>query len=263
MYGALWLSSRQQVHCLFVADDAATYQPHHDLLTALHETAAAKSVSLAVRVVAPQRFEQSEARTLRLLSGMHGVVMPSGFHGRGLTGKLRVARWAREQRIPYMGICLGMQVLLIEAARNLLGFATANSVEFDAETSAPIVAQMEEGGMVVRERTSLRQGYCPCEVTPGSQAYEALGKEEVDGFHSHWFECNLQFVPALEAAGVRVAGRCPEGGYAEIVEIVNHPYMLGIQFHPEHDSTFAEPHPLIARFVSKCAALKVQERSHT
>ena len=252
VYGALWLSARQQVHCVFIADDASQYQPHRDLLTALHEAAAALHIPISIRMVAPQRLERGDDRAQRLLDTADGVVMPSGFNGRGLAGKLVAARWARENSIPYMGVCMGMQVLLIEAARNLAGLPEANSVEFDPNTRVPLIAQMDEDGEVGRVSSSLRQGYYPCTVEQGTLAYEAVATEEVEGFHSHWFECNVHLFPALEAVGVRAAGRCPEGGYVEIVELVDHPFMMGIQFHPEHDSSYEKPHPLIAAFVKKC-----------
>ena len=194
------------------------------------------------------------------LSGIDGILVPGGFGERGLLGKMAAIRYAREHNIPFFGICLGMQMAIVEFARNVLGFADAHTTEVDPETMHPVVALMpdqrnhmdEEGA--IRIGGTLRLGGYACEVTPGSLAERLYGTDMVRERHRHRYEINNGFVPAFEEAGVRFSGWNPERRLAEIMELPAHPFFIGVQFHPEFKSRPDSPHPIFAGFVQAAKA---------
>jgi len=193
---------------------------------------------------------------LKLLENLDGIVVPGGFGNRGIEGKIRAARFAREKRIPYFGLCLGLHILTIEFARHVLGLTKANSQEFDEQTPDPVIYLMESQKDVTRKGASMRLGAYRCDLMDGSISRNAYGKPQVSERHRHRYEFNDKYRSALEGKGLRVAGTNPESGLVEIVEIADHPFMLGVQFHPEFQSKPNAAHPLFREFIAACLRSK-------
>ena len=188
---------------------------------------------------------------------------------RGVEGKIAAAKYARENKIPYFGICLGMQCAVIEAARNLAGITDANSSEFNQQTPDPVIYLIEQWydyrtksvqkrDMAGDKGGSMRLGAYPCKIEKGTHAYQAYGTDEISERHRHRYEFNNRYKDALKKAGLVISGLSPDGELVEIVELKNQPWFLGCQFHPEFKSAPRKPHPLFTAFIN--AALKQKER---
>ena len=178
-----------------------------------------------------------------------GILVPGGFGNRGVEGKIRAITFARENKIPYYGICLGMQLAVIEFARNVCGFKGANSSEFDPHSPHPVIDLMEEQKAVVMKGASMRLGAYPCDLEKGTLAFEAYSEKQISERHRHRFEFNNSYRDRLTAKGLIISGVCPQGALVEIVELKKHPWFLGCQFHPEFKSRPHQPHPLFTRFI--------------
>ena len=185
----------------------------------------------------------------RLLHSVSGIVVPGGFGVRGVEGMIETVRYARENRVPYFGLCLGMQVMVIEAARNLLGKPDANSTEFDANTQHPVIDLMPDQRTVTDMGGTMRLGVYPCSLVPDSIARRAYGVSVVDERHRHRFEVSNAYREAFESVGFWPTGLSPDNRLVEIMEIEDHPFMLGVQFHPEFLSRPNRPHPLFREFI--------------
>ena len=184
-----------------------------------------------------------------LLRSVQGIVVPGGFGVRGIEGMVNAARYARENKIPYLGLCLGMQVMVIEFARYALGSSEANSTEFDLETPYPVIDLLPEQRQVRDKGGSMRLGAYPCHLVNGTPSADAYGETVVYERHRHRFEFNNDFREILERAGMVFSGLSPEGRLVEISEIRDHPWMVGTQFHPEFRSRPNRPHPLFRDFI--------------
>ncbi len=187
---------------------------------------------------------------LALLKDLDGILVPGGFGERGTEGKIAAARFARENKVPYYGLCLGLQIAVIEFARHVLKLPGANSTEFDANAKSPVIAIMEEQKKIIDKGATMRLGSYECALTPGTIAYKAYGKENIRERHRHRYEVNNDFVPQLKAAGMVVSGINPRRNLVEIIELKNHPWFLGTQAHPEFQSKPNKAHPLFASFVA-------------
>ena len=183
------------------------------------------------------------------LSGMQGVLVAPGFGGRGIEGKITAIRYVRENNIPFLGICLGMQCAAIEFARNVLGHAAAHSTEVNPETEYPVIDFMAEQKNITRKGGTMRLGEYPCIVQKGSKTYSVYGKQKIFERHRHRYEFNNKFLPEFEKAGMMASGINPDNNLVEIIELKNHPWFIGVQFHPEYKSTVENPHPLFVRFI--------------
>ena len=191
-----------------------------------------------------------ESRDLRAeLEGVCGVLVPGGFGQRGSEGEIAVARWARETRTPYLGLCRGMQQMVIEFARNAAGLTDANSTEFERQTAAPVISLLEEQKNVREMGGTMRLGHYPCRLVAGTRAAAAYGVELVNERHRHRWEFNDRFREQLAAAGLVASGVAPDDSLVEIAELEDHPFMVGSQFHPELRSRPGRPHPLFVAFV--------------
>jgi len=191
-----------------------------------------------------------------------GIVVPGGFGSRGIEGKIQAAQYARENKVPYLGLCLGMQVIVVEMARNVLHKEEANSTEFDRATPDPVIDLMPEQTSITDKGGTMRLGLYPCDLKEGSLAREAYGVERVEERHRHRFEFNNEYRARLEEAGMRLSGLSPDGRLVEIVEIKDHPFMVGTQFHPEFLSRPNRPHPLfyaLVKAASKRAGVTFNE----
>ncbi len=208
---------------------------------------------LAHRVKPVLRWIDSETlvsdAALEQLRSFDGILVPGGFGKRGTEGMIQSVRFARENRIPYFGICLGMQMMVVEYARNVAGLDRANSTEFDTATPHRVIYKLRELKGIEELGGTMRLGAYQCELAPGSFARQAYGKEEISERHRHRYEFNRDYEPALTQAGLRISGRTPDGTYVEICEVPDHPWYLGCQFHPEFKSKPLEPHPLFAAFI--------------
>jgi len=186
------------------------------------------------------------------LSGIDGLLIPGGFGDRGIEGKVEAVRFVREKRIPFFGICLGLQCAVIEFARNVLGKPRANSAEFDPQTPDPVIALLPEQREVTDKGGTMRLGAYPAVLREGSIIRSCYGKERIEERHRHRYEFNPDYRERFEAAGMRVSGRSPDGRLVESVELDGHPWFVGVQFHPEFTSRFLSPHPLFRGFIRSC-----------
>jgi len=183
-----------------------------------------------------------------------GILVPGGFGGRGVEGKINAARYAREHRIPYLGLCLGMQVATIEFARNVCGIKNANSTEFDKDTPNPVISLLEEQRGVRNKGASMRLGTWPTKIVPGTLAQKLYGDTEVKERHRHRYEFNMKYRDQMNAKGFVISGTSPDGTLAELIELRDHPYFVGCQFHPEFQSKPNHPHPLFRGFIAAALA---------
>ena len=188
------------------------------------------------------------------LEGVSGVVVPGGFGERGIEGKIMTARWARENRVPYLGLCLGMQVMCIELARSVLGSDDANSTEFDRNCEHPVISLMPDQHELTDMGGTMRLGAYPARLLPGSKAHAAYGVDTISERHRHRWEFNNAYREVLGGAGLVLSGLSPNGRLVEIAELRDHPFMLGSQFHPEFKSRPNRPHPLFAAFMAASVA---------
>ena len=193
-----------------------------------------------------------------IVQAADGIIVPGGFGSRGIEGKVMAARYARENKVPYLGLCLGMQVMCIEFARNVLDHEDANSSEFDRGTEAPVIDLMLEQRSITDMGGTMRLGLYPCLLQKGTKAAAAYGVPSVDERHRHRFEFNNKFKEEFEEAGMVFSGMSPDGKLVEIAEVADHPYMVASQFHPEFLSRPMNPHPL---FVGLVKAAKERNKS--
>jgi CTP synthase len=189
------------------------------------------------------------------MAGIGGIVVPGGFGHRGIEGKILAAKYAREHRLPYLGLCLGLQCAVIEFARDVLGTEDANSTEFDMFTEHPVIDFMPDQRTMEEKGGTMRLGLYPARLTPGSKAEAVYGTELIYERHRHRFEVNNRYRPLLEAAGMVLSGQSPDGRLVEIVELKDHPWFVASQFHPEFRSRPDRPHPLFSGFVGAAVAL--------
>ena len=196
-----------------------------------------------------EKIEDNDSEIWDLLKGCFGVVVPGGFGARGIEGKIIVAQYCREHKVPYLGLCLGSQIMAIEAARNLAGLEDANSEEFNQKTAHKIVNFLPDQFEGRAKGGTLRLGAWPCKIKKGTKAYKAYKTETISERHRHRYEFNNQYKDKLEEAGIIISGTSPNGKLMEIIEIKNHPFMVGSQFHPEFKSRPNRPHPLFRDFI--------------
>ncbi len=183
------------------------------------------------------------------LNGLHGVLVAPGFGDRGIEGKITAIRYARENNIPFLGICLGMQCAVIEFARNVIGWKDAHSTEMNASTKHAVIDFMEDQKKVTQKGGTMRLGEYPCVLQKGTKAASIYGKQKIAERHRHRYEFNNKFVKDFEEAGMIPSGINPDNNLVEIVELRSHPWFVGVQYHPEYKSTVENPHPLFVRFI--------------
>jgi len=195
------------------------------------------------------------------LKDMHGLLIPGGFGVRGIEGKIIAMQYVREQKIPFFGICLGLQCAVIEFARNVCGLKNANSVEFSPRCKYPVIDYMEEQKRIRKKGGTMRLGSYPCFLKTGTLAHQAYGKDAVTERHRHRLEVNNDFRDVLSEHGMVMSGIWPEGDLVEIIEYPEHPWFLAVQFHPELKSRFTSPHPLFREFVGAALRHTLNEKS--
>jgi CTP synthase len=225
---------------------------YKSLKEALVHGALAHNLKLQVTWIEAEGLEANNYE--EQLSGFDGILVPGGFGKRGIEGMLNAIRYARENKVPYFGICLGMQTACIEYARNVCGLAHANSGEFDPATPHRIIYKLRELTGVEEMGGTMRLGAWTCVLEPDSLAAKAYGTTEISERHRHRYEFNREYEAVLTGGGLRLTGTTPDATYVEIVEIPDHPFFLGCQFHPEFKSKPLEPHPLFKDFVGAAYA---------
>ena len=206
------------------------------------------SVKVNILWIEAESFEKGHLH--RELEEYDGILVPGGFGKRGIEGMINAIEYARVNKVPYFGICLGMQTMVIEYARNVCGLTEANSTEFDPAGPERVIYKLRELKGIDELGGTMRLGAWPCVLKPGSFAYKAYGSETISERHRHRFEFNREFEEALTSKGLRITGETPDRTYVEICEIEDHPYYLGCQFHPEFKSKPLEPHPLFSSFIA-------------
>ncbi len=203
-----------------------------------------------------EQLEVNREETIKKLAELDGVLVAPGFGERGIEGKLEAIQFIRENKIPFFGICLGMQCAVVEYARNVLKLESAASVEVDEDTPHPVIHLMSDQENVTQKGGTMRLGAYACKLTKGSDAHEAYGKQMINERHRHRYEFNNEYLKHFQASDLKPTGINPETGLVEIVEIGDHPWFVGVQFHPELKSTVENPHPLFVSFVRACLVNK-------
>jgi CTP synthase len=226
---------------------------YKSLVEALKHGAVANDTRLDLRWIDTEEIEKT-GKGIQELFSLDGILVPGGFGKRGKEGMLKAIQVARERKIPYFGICLGMQTAVIEFARNVVGLAHADSTEFDEDTPHKVVFKLRDLLHVDVMGGTMRLGSYPCELAPGSLASRVYGSESIQERHRHRYEVNTAYLDRIEAAGMKFSGKSPDKMFMEMVEIPDHPYFLACQFHPEFKSRPLEPHPMFKGFIE--AALK-------
>jgi len=209
-----------------------------------------------------EEIDSLEAAEIRL-RGYDGILVPGGFGKRGIQGMIYTIQYAREHKVPFFGICRGMQCATIEYARDLANLKQADSTEFEPQTPHRVIYKLRELLGVDEMGGTMRLGAWPCKLEPGSFAHKAYGKLEISERHRHRYEFNREYEKILTAAGLKITGRTPDENYVEIVEAPNHPWFLGCQFHPEFKSKPFAPHPLFAAFIGAALEHKLQKSQPT
>ncbi len=228
---------------------------------ALHHAGLHHSRDVRVNWVPAEAIEEEGADSL--LGSASGILVPGGFGPRGIEGMIEAARYARENEVPYLGLCLGMQVMVIEYARSELGLPSANSQEFDAATPHPVIAYLPGQEELDMTGGTMRLGEYPCALTRGSRAWAAYETDMARERHRHRYEFNNDYRERFEAAGMTASGVAPDGSLVEISEVVDHPFMLGCQFHPEFASRPDRPHPLFREFLGAATQALREGGQHT
>ena len=220
---------------------------------ALYHAGIHHDVRVRIRSVEAEEIEEHGADAI--LSGACGIIVPGGFGSRGIEGKIAAARYAREKKIPYLGLCLGMQVAVVEFARHVCGIPGANSSEIDPGCTSPVIHLMEEQTHVEDKGGTMRLGVYPCDLVAGTKAADAYGADQVLERHRHRYEFNNDYRSRLEERGMRIAGIYAKKNLVEIVELPDHPWFVGVQFHPEFRSRPVKPHPLFMGFIGAAVQL--------
>ncbi len=222
---------------------------YKSLKEALVHGALAHNLKLQVNWIEAEGLETADNSFEAQLEDYDGILVPGGFGKRGIEGMLQAIRYAREKKVPYFGICLGMQTACVEFARNVCGLADANSSEFDPATPHRVIYKLRELRGVEELGGTMRLGAWTCKIEPNTLAHKVYGKLEISERHRHRYEFNREYEGTLTAAGMRISGSTPDGTYVEMIELPDHPYFIGCQFHPEFKSKPLEPHPLFKNFV--------------
>lgn len=220
------------------------------VIESLYHAGFANKVKVKAHLVDCEKINKDTAK--EELSKYDGIIVPGGFGNRGIEGKIETIRYARENKVPFLGICLGMQMAVVEFARNVLNLKDANSAEFSETTKNPVIHIMKEQKGVDKKGGTMRLGAYPCILEDGTIAKELYGKKEISERHRHRFEYNNDYREELEQAGLKVSGTSPDGSLVEIVEIKDHPYFIAGQFHPELKSRPNKPAPLFVGLVKAC-----------
>ncbi len=243
--------NKPEVKIALVGKYVELHDAYMSVREALKHAALAQGVELHIDWIHSADLEKGKG--WELVKGADGVIVPGGFGSRGIEGKIMAAKYARENKVPYLGLCLGMQLMCVEFARNVLCHEDANSTEFDRSTTYPVIDLMIEQRSITDMGGTMRLGSYPCVLQPGTKAGAAYNKPQIDERHRHRFEFNNSYREEFEKAGMVFSGISPDGKLMEISELKDHPYMIASQFHPEFLSRPNHPHPLFVGLVKAAA----------
>ncbi len=239
--------SKKQVNIALVGKYTELPDAYKSIVESFVHGGAANQVKVKLQYIKSEKITDENVATL--LKGMSGVLIAPGFGYRGVEGKIAAIRYVRENKIPMLGICLGMQCCVIEYARNVLGWADANSTEMEQPTTHPVIDLMEEQKGVIEKGGTMRLGNYTCELVKGSKLSQIYGSREIVERHRHRYEFNNQYFEEFEKSGLKPVGVNPDTGLVEVIELKDHPWFIGVQYHPEYRSTALNPHPLFVSFV--------------
>lgn len=241
------LSPKDKVKIAFVGKYIGLQDAYKSVYEALLHGGIANDCRVEIQRVDSETIEKEGADNL--LKGVAGIIVPGGFGNRGIEGKISAIKYARENKIPFLGLCLGMQCAVIEFARNACGLRSANSTEFDRKTKYPVISLLEEQNNIKDLGGTMRLGSFPCRIKKGSLAFKVYKSDSIHERHRHRYEFNGKYKKELEKCGMVFSGTYPKGNLVEIVEISGHPYFIAVQFHPEFQSRPAAAHPLFKDFI--------------
>ncbi len=236
-----------EVHIGLVGKYVELKDAYKSIKEALDHAGAANETKVHIKWVHSEKL--TAKNVAKQLSGLSAVLVAPGFGNRGIEGKIEAIKYVRENNIPFLGICLGMQCAVIEYGRNVLGFADANSTEMAPDTTHPVIAMMEEQKAIENKGGTMRLGAYPCKLAEGSLTAQAYGKTSISERHRHRYEFNNAYLADYKKAGMIPVGTNPQTKLVEVVEVKDHPWFVGVQYHPEYKSTVAKPHPLFTGFV--------------
>ena len=229
---------------------------YKSIMEAVDHAGAHNKLKVNIHPIHSEDLNESNAE--EKLKGLQGLIVAPGFGDRGIEGKIEAVRYVREHNIPFLGICLGMQMAVIEYARNVLQLKHANSTEMNRNTPYPVIDIMEDQKMVTEKGGTMRLGAWDCKLTNDTKAHDIYGKEVISERHRHRYEFNNDYLKQMEEAGLKATGFNPKTGLVEIVELPEHPWFIGVQYHPEYKSTVLNPHPLFMAFVKACEEYQQQ-----
>ncbi|MBU2700701.1 CTP synthase [Sporomusaceae bacterium BoRhaA] len=262
-----WDEMVDQIHSLsktvtiaVVGKYVALHDAYLSVTEALCHAGIRNDATIKIEWVNAEEIEDPETDLMAVFSGVSGILVPGGFGDRGIEGKIKAIRYARENKVPYFGLCLGMQTAVIEFARNVCGLEGAHSTEFDENTPHPVIDIMSDQVEVEQKGGTMRLGVYPCKVTEGTLTYKAYDDEIIYERHRHRFEFNNAYRQKLSECGLVIGGTLPSGRLVEVIELKDHPWFVGTQFHPEFKSRPTKPHPLFRDFVA--ASLRYQESQY-
>jgi CTP synthase len=245
------ISPKKQVTIAVVGKYIDLQDAYKSIYESLTHAAASQDCGIDLKLVDAESLQDGIDGQLQDVAG---VLIPGGFGERGVEGKIKAARFAREHKVPYLGLCLGMQVATIEFARNVCGMAGANSTEFDKNAKEPVISLLEEQRGVSNKGASMRLGTWPTKITKGTLAEKIYENDEVLERHRHRYEFNMKYREKMNEKGFTISGTSPDGALAELVELRDHPYFVACQYHPEFQSKPNKPHPLFKGFIQACLA---------
>ncbi|NLA15225.1 MAG: CTP synthase [Bacteroidales bacterium] len=244
----------KQIDVALVGKYVELQDAYKSILEAFIHAGAANHTRVRVHPIQSERIHEENVK--ELLAGMKGIVVAPGFGSRGADGKILASRYAREQKIPFLGICLGMQMAILDFARNVADIPEADTTEFVPETEHPVIDLMEKEKEMMGMNNTMRLGAYQSKISRGTLAYKVYGKQTVRERHRHRYELNDKYIPALVKAGLKISAKNPRTGFVEIVELPDHPFFIGVQFHPELKSTPEKPAPLFTSFVEAALAYR-------
>jgi CTP synthase len=247
-------SPSRSIEIAVVGKYIALQDAYKSIYEALTHGALANDARLVLKKVDSEDIEKDGVD--KYLKGVKGILVPGGFGHRGIEGKISAARFARENNIPYFGICLGMQIAVIEFARNVCSLKNANSTEFNKGTKYPVISLLEEQKKIQEKGATMRLGAYECRIKKGTKAYEAYKKERISERHRHRYEFNNSYREIMQKKGMEFCGIYPKKDLIEIIELKNHPWFVACQFHPEFQSKPQTPHPLFRNFIKAAVDYK-------
>ena len=242
-------TNRPEITICIVGKYVELRDSYMSVIEAINHSAMFHKLVVKIRWIAAEDIEKEDADIIDLFSGVNGFIVPGGFDSRGIEGMILTAKYARENNIPYLGLCLGMQIMVIEFTRNVLGINGANSIEMAEDTNDPVISFMDGQEDLKSTGGTMRLGSYECKLRMGTIARKAYGIELVSERHRHRYELNNLYRERLEERGLVSSGTSPDDSLVEIVEVKKHPFMLGSQFHPEFGSRPERPHPLFSEFI--------------